>query len=186
MSRQMTAAMLAAMQADVCEPILLFKLATTGGDVRVWSGIGDITFNSEVYQGVGTLGRISEILETEGLEAAGVALELSGVPTSMISTALGQMRQDKVGTIWLGFLDSSKQLVADPIEIFSGLTDAAEIDPEGPDTSKILANLESRMIRLKRAKVSRFTDESQKVNFPNDRGFEYVNGLQDAQIVWGR
>jgi len=57
---------------------------------------------------------------------------------------------------------------------------------EGPETATIAISIESRLIDLERARTLRFTDQSQKSRFPNDRGLEFVEDLQDKQFNWGR
>ena len=57
---------------------------------------------------------------------------------------------------------------------------------EGADTSTITVSVESKLIDLERARTLRYTDESQKARFPNDKGFQYVNDLQDKKFNWGR
>ena len=32
----------------------------------------------------------------------------------------------------------------------------------------------------------RYTDEDQQMDYPGDLGFQFVNGIQEAQIYWGR
>lgn len=67
MARDLTAGMISAVQAETVRPILLAKIATTGGDVRVWTGIGDLTFAAEIYTGTGTLGGVSDVQESSDL-----------------------------------------------------------------------------------------------------------------------
>jgi hypothetical protein len=57
---------------------------------------------------------------------------------------------------------------------------------EGPETATIAVGAESRLIDLQRPRVRRYTHESQKSRFPNDKGFEFVNDLQDKKFAWGR
>ena len=78
--------------------------------------------------------------------------------------------------------------VGDPNEIvlvFSGYMDQMNID-EGPETSTIGVAVESKLIDLERPRVFRYTDASQKSRFPDDKGFEYVEDLQDKRFNWGR
>jgi hypothetical protein len=57
---------------------------------------------------------------------------------------------------------------------------------ENADTSVISVTAENVLIKLERPVVRRFTNEDQKSRFPDDRGLEYVAGLQDKDILWGR
>lgn len=53
-------------------------------------------------------------------------------------------------------------------------------------TITISVTVESDLVDLERSKVRRFTDEDQKAIHPDDRGFEFVNRLQDTEITWGQ
>lgn len=186
MARDLTAGMISAVQGETIRPILLAKVATTGGDVRAWTGVGDLTFNSEVYVGTGLLGAISDIQESSDLQANGVTFTLSGIPSTMISLALNQVRQGMNAQIWFGALDlTTGALVSAPYELFTGFTDVPSID-EGGETASISVTAENRLIDLNRARARRYTGEDQAITYPADLGFEFVPALQDREIIWGR
>ena len=42
------------------------------------------------------------------------------------------------------------------------------------------------MIDLERARVARYTSGYQKSAYPGDLGLDFVEGLQDKEITWGR
>lgn len=174
-----------AIQASEVHPILIAKINTSGGDVRVWTGIGDLTFDSETYTGTGDLGGVTEISEKSDMSATGLTFTLSGIPSSTISIALGQMEQGRACTLWLALLNTSAgALINNPYELFSGFTDVTIIS-EGGETSTIAINSENRMISLERTRVRRYTDEDQQNEHSGDKGFEFVPGLQDKVVVFG-
>lgn len=186
MARDLTTALGNALLADRVQPIILVKINTSGGDVRVWSGIGDITYSSETYTGVGNFGGISEVEENTDLGAAGISFSLSGIPSEMVAIALDQIQSNRPATVWLGALDlSTGALIADPYQLFSGFTDVPSID-EGPENSIISLTAENKLIDLDRARTRRYTSEDQQIDDPTDLGFDFVPSLQDAQITWGR
>jgi hypothetical protein len=57
---------------------------------------------------------------------------------------------------------------------------------EGGDTSTIQMAVENKLIDLERARVARFTSGYQKSIYPNDKGLDFVEDLQDKKIPWGR
>ena len=57
---------------------------------------------------------------------------------------------------------------------------------EGPDTSTIELKVENKLIDLERARVRRFTGNYQKSVYPGDKGLDFVESLQDKEVVWGR
>lgn len=186
MSRSLTTAFGNALQADHVQPILLVKINTAGGDFRVWSGIGDLTYNAETYSGVGALGGISEVEENTDLGAAGVTFNLTGIPSDMLNIVLDQVEHNRPATVWLGALDlTAGALIADPYQLFQGFTDVPTIE-EGAETSTIALTAENKLIDLDRPRTRRYTTEDQQIDDPTDLGFDFVPGLQDRSVVWGR
>ena len=57
---------------------------------------------------------------------------------------------------------------------------------EGPDSCTVQLTLENKLVDLERARVARFTSAYQKSIYPNDKGFDFVEDLQDKKLVWGR
>lgn len=183
--RDLAAAMALGITASVIRPVMFFEGEFQGGFVRVWSGIGDFSWNSETWTGVGTLGGISDIEETDEIKAAGITVALSGIAPEMISLALSSIRQNKDGRLWFALLDGDTDtLLADPYLCFEGRLDVAEIDEE-PQTATVNIKYENRLVDLERARERRYTHEDQQLDYPGDRGFEYVAALQDVQISWG-
>lgn len=187
--RNLTSGMVTAVQKTVLHPVIFFEGEfTTGGGsfVRVWSGIGSITWNSLTWTGVGHLGGLSAILESDDLRANGVAVSLSGIPAALISTALADARQGLPGKIWIGEIDpDTLAITADPFLAFEGRLDVPEIE-DGGDTAVIRINYESRMIEADLASNHRYTDETQQHFFLGDLGFEFVPEVQNWTGVWGR
>lgn len=185
MSRALTAPMLAAITASVVRPCLLAKITTVSGDLKLWNGRGDLVWGADTFAGVGHLGAVSAVNETQELRADKLSFTLSGIPQALIATALADMQWGKPAVLWLGCLDENGALIADPYQVFAGLTDVPVLD-EGADTATLSIVAENRLADLERPRVRRFTHEDQQLRDPTDLGFEYVASLQDAQIQWGQ
>ena len=115
-------------------------------------------------------------------------MSLSGIPSALISTALGQIQQGRLCQIWLGLLaPATGALISDPYELFAGFSDVTIIT-EQADTATIAIQVENRLIDLERPRIRRYTDEDQKSDSANsgDKGFEFVPGLQDKVIIFGK
>lgn len=185
MSRDLTASLLAQITAGSLKPVVFFEGEFSTGFIRVWSGIGDITWDAKTWSGVGYLGQISPITESSDIVARGVSVSLSGIPASLISAVYTEARQGKPGKIWLGALDDNNAVIADPFLSFSGRLDVPTDEDDG-ETAKISISYESRLVDLERPRERRYTTEDQAIDYGTDKGFEFVPGLQDAQFVWGR
>ena len=153
----------------------------TSGTVRLWNGIGDLTFDSNTYSGTGQLLSISNIEEAAEIGAKGITLGLSGINSTILSYALNENYQYKNIKIHVGTIDGA---TVDSYQIFSGRMDVMTIDENG-ETCNITLSAENRLIDLERPRVRRYTSEDQKSLHPNDKGFDFVNSLQEAEIKWG-
>ena len=152
--------------------------------VRLWTGYGIITINSQQYLGSGEIGAISTIGESNKIEAKGITLSLSGIPSNLLTNALYETYQNRNCTIYFGCLVNGVLTVA-PYEIFTGLMDTMNITQNG-DSSNISLNVESSLINLKRTKISRYTNEDQLGLTNNtDTSLRYVADLQNKEILWG-
>jgi hypothetical protein len=170
-------------EATVFRPVILVYLSWPDGAVRAWSGYGSITFGGETFLGVGELGNISPIAESDDLGANGITLTLSGIPSANITNALANDAQGRSGKIWLGAMNSAGAFAADPYLIFDGLIDVTAIDDDGT-VATISVTLEKELID-RRAISRRSTHEDQQIDYPGDLFFDYVAGLQDKSINWG-
>jgi len=184
MARSLTAAMLTALAAGTVRPCPIAEIEVAGGFVRAWNGIGDLLFGGQNYTGLGDLAGVSPVKESSDIRANNVQFQLSGIPAAMMSTALGSVRWNKSAKLWLGLLDASEALIADPYLMFSGFTDVPAIEESGA-TARISISAESRLVDLKRSRVRTYTPEDQRRDYPADKGFDFVAGLQDAQIIFG-
>ena len=185
MSRNLTTAMATALTAQNVRPITMVELHFVSGIVYVWSGYGNFVWNGKTFTGTGTLGTINQLPETSDGSAAGVSFTLSGVPLSSISLAVSQQYQGGLAKIWLGCFDvNTSALVADPYLFFAGTMDVMTI-MDGTQSASITLTCENRLIELDRPRERRYADFDQRIDFPSDCGFQYVNSLQNLQIVWG-
>jgi len=190
MSRALSAEMLAVATADVVRPIYLVKAefdSTPPEDrnLYLWSGFGNLTFNGKNYLGVGNLLSISAVDESTDLKATGASIVLSGIQSPLLAIARDEDYQGRPITIYLGALDDTGDLIASPTVLFSGFMDVMTISEAG-ETSTISVTAENKLIAFDRSYVRRYTAEDQKIDYPNDMGFEFVAKIADQEIIWGR
>jgi len=183
MSRDLTTAVQNQLSADELQPFFAVKLNFDSGDLRLWTGYGDITVDSETYTGGGQVLNISQIEETVEVAARGMTMSLNGVDSSLISLALSENYQTRSAKVYLGVL-SSGAVVASPYQLFDGRMDVLTIDDSG-ETATITMTAESRLIDLERPRLRRYTSEDQKLRHPTDTGLDFVAALQEKEIAWG-
>ena len=185
MSRDLTHAFATALSDQSLRPVIFFEGQFATGWVRIWSGLGEVSWNGQSWAGAGSLLGLGSLDETGEVVAGGTAASLSGVPLDLVQMAIDEARQGLPGRIWLGLLAENGSIIADPVQAFSGRLDVPEIKDDA-DTCTITISYESRLIDLTVARTWRYTHESQQVLFPGDLGFEYVTAIQDREITWGR
>ena len=185
MSRGLPTAVANAVSADVVRPVLFVQCAFDSGDLNLWGGIGDLTAGGVDYVGAGTLLAVSGIKESTELQANGATVQLSGVTEPLLSKARDEDYQGRVLKVLLGTMNSSNSLISSPFVIFSGFMDTMTITDSG-DTSTIKVTVENRLIEFERSRQRRYTAEDQKIDYPNDKGLEFVTEIAEKEIVWGR
>lgn len=182
MSRNLTAGLITELTAKGLSPVGLFKFEFDSGTLRFWTGIGEITWNSEIYVGSGNLISVSEVSETQELKAKGITFQLSGINASIISIAYTENYQGRPATFWLAAKDSNDAIIADPFISFKGKMDVMEDHDDG-ETATITLSVESHLIDLERPKVRYYTDEDQQLEYPGDLFFEFVPALIEKEII---
>jgi hypothetical protein len=166
MSRDITAPVSNALDDAVITPFFAVDLDFDSGPLYVWSGYGDLVIGAKTYLGAGTLLNISSVTETTEMDA---------------KVALQEPYQGRECLIYFGVTSNP----SDYVEVFSGELDQMNIE-EGAETAVVSVTAENVLVKLERPVVRRFSDQDQKSRFPNDKGLEFVAGLQDKEILWGR
>lgn len=184
MARTLPSALVTATTATQLTPFLAVQLEFDSGTVRYWSGYGTMTIGGSSFTGVGTLGSITPIEETEDLSARGLTIQLSGIPSALISLALSEDYQGRKASIFFGALNADTGAVLDVVTVFAGRMDVMTITDDGQSATISFA-VENRLIDFQRTRESRYTHEEQIRRYAGDNGLEYVAGLQDKVIYWG-
>ena len=189
MARSITTAFNNAIKSQVVRPFFACELAFSTGTLYFWNGYGDLTMtaggSSNTFTGLGDLMGVSAVSESDQVEAIGASLSLTGIKSSLISSALSANYTNRNASIFLGLFDTNKSVIADVYTLFKGKMDIMKID-EGAESATIVLNLENRLIALDRPKERRYTHEDQQLSFSGDLGFEFVPDLQDKEIIWGK
>jgi len=180
MTRTVPSALLTALGQPEVYPYYAVDLDFDSSPLRFWTGYGDRTIFSNTFTGTGDLLSVSGLEEVSDLSATGITLTLTGVPSSIVSLALGEPYQRRSCKVYFGTTDTS-----DPVEVFSGLMNTMTIEDSG-DSSTITLGVESKLIRLEKASNRRYTEENHTARHPGDTFFSYVTGLQNKDILWGR
>lgn len=184
MSRSLTSNFRDQIKSSQLHPALFLRFEFDSGDLNLWSGIGNKNWMGNIYTGAGDLLSVGTLEETQDLRATSLTVGLSGISSTVISLALTSNYQGRPVTIWFGVLTNNGDIINSPYEIFKGRMDIISFTDNG-QASDFTVKCESNAIDIRKANARRFTDEDQKVDFPNDKGLEFISRIQDIDIVWG-
>jgi len=181
-TRDLTSAIVDSLDDEVLQPFFAIEMLFDGNKtLRLWTGVGELDYQGNSWYGAGTMLGVEAVEETTEISAKGATISLSGVPAEVLSLALNEPYQGRKANIYFGTFNGGASLS----EIFSGYMDQMNIE-ETANTCTISLTLENKLVDLERPRVSRFTSSYQKSVYSGDRGFDFVEDLQDKEIVWGR
>jgi hypothetical protein len=185
-SRDLTAGLEAAITGNRMRRIRFVEIEFASSTLRLCTAGHNVIWDGEEWTGAGGLLAVSPVKETRELVATECVISLSGLPASHKALALAHARQNKPGRVWEGARDEiTGSVIADPKLAFEGRLDVVDIN-DTADTCTISVTFESRMADLLTPRERRYTHEDQQIDFPGDMGFEFVAGLQDKVMYWGR
>ena len=185
MTRTLSSEMQAVATAEVVRPFYLLDLEFDSGNLYLWTGLGDLTVGSATYTGVGNILGIQPIEESSELSANGASFSLSGVNQALLALARDEDYQGRPVTLKVGAFDENGDVISDPVIIFSGFMDVMSIEDSG-ETGNITLTAENKLIAFERANIRRYTNQDQQLYHPGDKGFEFVTGIQEKDLLWGR
>lgn len=183
MTRDLDSATQTASTADAIHPVLFVDLAFDSAHVRFHSELGTLSFGGNDYTGTGRLASIGIVEEDTELARTPITLALSGIPNDILSVVLSEHYQGRQATVYLGYLDANRQLVADPGIIYRGLMDTPTIDQGGQ--LSVTLSVESRFSKWDTPLVRRYNNADQQSRFPGDKGLEFVEQTTDKEVNWG-
>ncbi|MBW2561660.1 MAG: hypothetical protein JRE40_12510 [Deltaproteobacteria bacterium] len=182
MSRTISATNLAEINASHLQPITMVKLEF---DTPVYchSGVGTITFSGNDYLGVGQLGAVGNMDESEDLTPSPLSLTLSGIDAALIADALNSGAYGDAVTIYEGYRQDDGTLVDDPWIVWKGTYEFGNITLD--KQSNISITIKHDLAALSEKDGGRYSDEDQQVRFSGDIGFAYVTDTAGIQLLWG-
>lgn len=182
MTRSLTTALKNRLIASPTTPCYLWTGTFNAVPLYLWSGYGDLSWDSKTWIGNGWLQGFAGGSEQTDVSAQEMVVTLAGVPQDILSLVLNA-NQGATGKFYIGALDTAGAIVVDPYLIFSGKLDVPKIkdDVENP---VITISYESKFVDLDRPREFRYSSESQKIFYPGDRGFEYSSSAATWNGTW--
>jgi hypothetical protein len=184
-TRALPGAVDTAVQQETIRIALLLELNLDSGDVNMWSGIGDLTWDSKTWSGLGDLGSISGVDEAGDLSDARIRATLSLIDGGDLLDLVDELTdQDPVGrgfALYLAFFNEDTA-IDDVLTLTAGFIDAVTFSDGAIAGASV--SLASEATLLRREHFYRLDDAMQQSLFASDKGLEFVTDLSD-EINWG-
>jgi len=187
--RQLDASFEAASQSEFFRLIFFVDLGFDSGTVRVHNGLGEYSFGGNNYIGLGDFGFIEPIEEGGELSPYSISIGLSGIDDAvkassinLLDTVMGEDIYMRPVTIYTGAIDADGDLLGDPAQHGVYFMDVPEIVVGNQNIVRVTC--ESEMAIFDRSNNSRYTDSDLQTEYPGDLGFEYLDQMVEAKIVW--
>lgn len=183
MTRDLTAAVTTAIAADNVDFAFLFEGEFDSGTIRLFSGLGSMVHDGNTYTGAGNLISLGTITESADLRSGESIVTLSGIPSNLLSLALSEDYQGRAITVKMVLFDSAGAEIADAIPLLVGQADQMKIDDNG-ETMTIALSVENETALFERAANRRYTQAELEADYSDDKGFEFVAGMEHIDIDW--
>lgn len=184
MPRSLDPALAAALATNHIRPFFIAELSFKSSIQWLWTGVGNLVWNSQTIVGIGTLGKLGTIQEGTDVNAYGTTVTLSGIDPVFLESSMTDIQPGAQAQIWLGVLNDAGAIVGSPYQIFSGCMDQPTVTWD-QDTISITIALESKLLDLSRPTNRRYTSADQRLYYPTDSAFGWVEQLVDQADVWG-
>lgn len=183
MPRGLSTEIKAAIAAGTVHPVYLAYFDFDGGAVRTWTGEGDLSYDSETWNGSGIVTLWPTITESIDLVANNITIELSGNASYAVDIVDPDVYRARTCEIYIGFVASDGSLPSTNVyKVFSGRMAVVGFVEDG-EADGYSVTVESRLVDLQKIKVSRYTHQSQLQRFAGDKGLEYAGNAQTSLFL---
>jgi hypothetical protein len=153
------------------------------GTVRIFTGSGTLTIDSNDYTGSENILSISSVEETSDIKATGLSIAFSSYSDSLITKAMKEQYQNRLLNVYYGHFDkNASPQVIQTYKIFSGNIDTIAIS-ESATGATYTINVESKLATLERVRSYRYTYEEQ-LRVHRDHSLYYLNDQQFKEVTW--
>lgn len=158
-----------------------FRTAT----IRVSTANITISWGGYDWIGLGSVGAISPVEESEGLESKSITFTLNCADPAWLAIAIGDVDEYRGFPAKMYFcpLDENFRLIDTPERCWSGIMDSVSVGLDG-DEGQVALKCETAAYGLKRKPALRMNDSQQRKKYPSDSGFAYLNSLISQPALW--
>lgn len=171
-----------AMMGEAINLILATEIEFESGTTRVHTGTGQVLIEGNSYLGIGNLGQVDSIKESNVSSATQLNLTLGGLDTSLLATVLNENCVGRPASMFVGVLNDDFVLIDYDVVFRGKIRNTALLAGSKGAINITLTNI---FEEWSHAKAWRYTDESQRKLNDDDRIFRYVAQMADRSLYWG-
>jgi len=158
---------------DLCW-LARFETATT--PLYCWSGMHPIAWDGETWLGVGHLYSVGTIDRGDALSFRSQQFTIDGLDPQVLA-GMDESVQGRSARLWLGALNSSRQIIRDPLLVQVLEQDTLQREVNGDGTIKLTLNCFEALPRFDKPTGRKWSQESQQERFASDEGFYYTQKI---------
>lgn len=178
-----------AQDAELARPVtrvvyfVQFEFST--GTSRLSTANLPITWGGFEWAGVGSIGSISAVQESDGMTTSPLNFTINAAQPSWLALAVGPVEEYRglPAKMYMCPLNEAFQLVDTPVLCWSGLMDTVSVGING-DSGSIAMKCETSSYGLKRRPTFRLNAAQHKKDHPYDTGLDYLTDLISNPKVW--
>lgn len=160
------------------------------GEIRLWTGIGDLKWDGNTYEGIGRFGGIKNIGGAKELRVRQLTFELRGVPADA-TKHLNKDIRNRASQAWIAGMDKRGQhLNGEPWKVVDGKADYHEFPVEDDGTVTVQMMVTEPVWSIERAQNLAFTPEWINERFRDGgnriTGLDLISTLANRQESWTR
>ncbi len=141
----------------------------------------DVAYGGNTYLAAGGCVAIDRIAETS-TQTEGLKVVLEASNAANISLVLTEKIQGRLCTLRLAVIDSGGTLQVDE-NVWVGMMDLMALE-DSPDSCIINISAEHMLTVWDRPRIIRYSNAQQAALFAGDLGFQYVEEMAEASLVW--
>lgn len=173
------------LEKPVTKTVYFVELQFSSSTQRVCSANISLSWGGYDWVGLGSVGAISPLEESEGVESKSLTFTMNIAQPSLLSLAVGDVEEyrGKAAKLYFCPLNESFQLAGTPDQCWRGIMDLMAVGIKGEE-GQVTLKCETSAYGLKRQPALRLNAAQQKKKYPTDTGFDYLTDLIANPVVW--
>lgn len=167
-----------AIKGPVRTPCWLFWIEGESSDLYAWTGAHPITWDGQTYVGMGALFSMSSQRKPDALQHVEHTFVLNGLESEMIAD-LDESVRGRTGKVWLGMLNSTGQVIPDPLLVTEFVQDTLKWEKSADDVVSLTLTGFEALPFLGRARGDKYSHDSWMTEY-GDTGFYFNSPIAAA------